>query len=103
MQHEKPHLNPDLTLGELADRVGLSTHHLSQLLNGEIGKNFFDFVNEYRINEMKEKLTDSACAHLKIEELAFSSGFNSKSVYSTAFKKMTGTTPSQFRKMPSQG
>lgn len=98
MQTEKPHLDSNLTLPELAARLSLSTHHLSQLLNEQLGKNFFDFVNEYRIAEMKEKLHDPALAHLKIEELAYQCGFNSKSVFNAAFKKATGKTPSGFRK-----
>ncbi len=98
MQTAKPHLDSNLTLPQLAAKLNLSTHHLSQLLNEQLGKNFFDFVNEYRIAEMKEKLHDPALAHLKIEELAYQCGFNSKSVFNTAFKKATGKTPSGFRK-----
>ena len=99
MQTTKPYLNPDLTLPQLAADLRLSTHHLSQLLNEQAGKNFSDFLNEYRIEEVKQKLIDPALTHLKIEELAFASGFNSKSVFNTAFKKFTGTTPSAFRKL----
>jgi AraC-like DNA-binding protein len=98
MQTEKPYLNNDLTLAELAGKLHLSTHHLSQLLNEQSGKNFFDFVNEYRVAEMKQKLQEPALAHLKIEELAYRCGFNSKSVFNTVFKKFTGTTPSEYRK-----
>ena len=100
MQTAKPHLDSNLTLPQLAAKLNLSTHHLSQLLNEQLGRNFFDFVNEYRIAEVKRKLQDPALAHLKIEELAYGCGFNSKSVFNTAFKKFTGTTPSGFRKTP---
>lgn len=102
MEMEKPYLNGSLTLTELADSLRLSTHHLSQLLNEQLGKNFADFVNEYRVSELKRKLQDTRLNHLKIEELAFDSGFNSKSVFNTAFKKTTGITPSQFRKQVSE-
>jgi len=98
MQSQKLFLNGSLTMPELAEQVRMSSHHLSQLLNEQAGKNFFDFVNEYRVEEMKIRLQDPASAHLKIEELAFESGFNSKSVFNTAFKKFTGLTPSEFRK-----
>jgi AraC-like DNA-binding protein len=98
MQTEKPYLNPDITLPELASKLHISTHHLSQLLNEQIGKNFSDFLNEYRIEEMKYKLLNPTQSHLKIEEMAFESGFNSKSVFNTAFKKFTGQTPSEYRK-----
>ncbi|MDJ1494423.1 helix-turn-helix domain-containing protein [Cytophagaceae bacterium DM2B3-1] len=101
MASERPYLNGDLTLNELADKLKLSTHHLSQLVNEQIGKNFSDFINEYRVEELKKRLQDPASMHIKIEELAFESGFNSKSVFNTAFKKMTGLTPSQFRKSTS--
>ncbi|MDJ1503165.1 helix-turn-helix domain-containing protein [Xanthocytophaga agilis] len=101
MVTERPYLNGDLTLNELADKLKLSTHHLSQLVNEQIGKNFSDFINEYRVEELKKRLQDPASTHIKIEELAFESGFNSKSVFNTAFKKMTGLTPSQFRKSTS--
>ncbi|MDJ1469913.1 helix-turn-helix domain-containing protein [Xanthocytophaga flava] len=101
MVTERPYLNGDLTLNELADKLKLSTHHLSQLVNEQIGKNFSDFINEYRVEELKKRLQDPASMHIKIEELAFESGFNSKSVFNTAFKKMTGLTPSQFRKSTS--
>ncbi len=98
METEKPYLNGSLTLSELAESLKFSTHHLSQLLNEQLGKSFADFVNEYRVAELKKKLQDGSLNHLKIEELAFDSGFNSKSVFNTAFKKITGVTPSQFRK-----
>jgi AraC-like DNA-binding protein len=98
MKNEKPYLKNDLTLPELSEKLKLSTHYLSQLLNKQLGKNFFDFVNEWRIEEMKEKLRNPKMQHLKIEELAFESGFNSKSVFNNAFKKFTQSTPSEYRK-----
>ncbi|MBC8110203.1 MAG: helix-turn-helix transcriptional regulator, partial [Verrucomicrobia bacterium] len=98
MEAEKLYLNSNLTLPELAEKLSLSTHHLSQLLNEQLGKNFFDFINEYRIKAMQEKLSDSAFSHFKIEEIAYDCGFNSKSVFNTAFKKFTGKTPSEYRK-----
>jgi len=98
MEADKPYLNGNLTLSEMADQLRLSTHHLSQLINEQTGKNFSDFVNEYRVAALKQNLQNPAMAHLKIEELAFESGFNSKSVFNTAFKKITGVTPSQYRR-----
>ena len=98
MDAEKPYLDGSLTLPELAENLRLSTHHLSQLLNEQLGKNFADFVNEYRVAELKRKLQDPALNHLKIEELAFDCGFNSKSVFNAAFRKATGQTPSAYRR-----
>lgn len=98
MEQQQPYLNSNLTLPELSARLSLSTHHLSQLINERLNQNFFDFVNTYRIREVQRKLVDSNLAHIKIEEIAFDTGFNSKSAFNTAFKKITGTTPSQYRK-----
>ncbi|MCU0448359.1 MAG: helix-turn-helix domain-containing protein [Bernardetiaceae bacterium] len=98
MENEKPYLDGELALPDLAARLRVSPHHLSQLLNGPLQKSFADFLNEYRTAELKRQLADASLAHLKIEELAYNSGFNSKSVYNTVFKKLTGQTPSQFRK-----
>jgi AraC-like DNA-binding protein len=98
MDTEKPYLNGDLTLPQLAGRLHSTPHHVSQLLNHQFGKSFADFLNEYRTAELKRKLADPGLAHLKIEDLAQDSGFNSKSVYNVVFKKMTGQTPSQYRK-----
>jgi AraC-like DNA-binding protein len=98
MVTERPYLNSNLTLPELARKLNLSTHHLSQIINERLNQNFFDFINGYRIEEIKRKLADPTQAHLKIEEIAFDTGFNSKSAFHTAFKKVTQTTPSQYRK-----
>lgn len=98
MQEQKPYLNPDLSLSELAQMMKISTHQLSQLLNGQLQKSFSDFIREYRIEELKSKLQKKELAHIKIEELAFESGFNSKSVFNKVFKNTSGFTPSEFRK-----
>jgi AraC-like DNA-binding protein len=103
METEKPYLDSNLSLAQLANAVSLSTHHLSQLLNERQNQNFFDFVNQYRIEEIKRKLLHPAFAHVKIEEIAFETGFNSKSAFNTAFKKFTGTTPSEYRKQSVTG
>jgi AraC-like DNA-binding protein len=98
MEAEKPFLNSELGLPELATALSLSTHHLSQLINEGLNQNFFDFVNSYRIEEIKKQLHNPKLSHIKIEEIAFQNGFNSKSAFNTAFKKFTQTTPSQYRK-----
>jgi AraC-like DNA-binding protein len=98
MDVHKPFLNSELGLAELAAALSMSTHHLSQLINEGLNQNFFDFVNSYRIEEIKKQLQDPKLSHIKIEEIAFQNGFNSKSAFNTAFKKFTQTTPSQYRK-----
>jgi AraC-like DNA-binding protein len=95
---EKPWLEPDLTLAGLATRTGLSQHNLSQLLNEELGKSFFDYVNQHRVEEVKRCLLDPAYASQTILEIALASGFSSKTAVNSAFRQHTGTTPSQFRR-----
>ena len=98
MHKEKPYLNSELTLPQLADQLKVSVHHLSQVINEQCGMNFSDFINQHRIEEMKIRLTDARYQHFKIEQLAFDTGFNSKSTFQAAFKKFTGLTPSEYRK-----
>jgi AraC-like DNA-binding protein len=93
-----PNRNPDLSLADLAAQLHLPTHHLSQVINEQCQQNFFDFINTYRIEEVKQQLLQPETAHLKLEEIGFAAGFNSKSAFNAAFKKNTQTTPSQFRK-----
>ncbi len=98
MASEKPYLDSELTLPQLAEKLRTSTHHLSQLVNEGLGVNFADFINQYRIGAVQEKLRDPAYGHLKIEEIAYQTGFNSKSTFQAAFKKFAGVTPSEYRK-----
>jgi AraC-like DNA-binding protein len=98
MDVEKPWLESDLTLGELAARAGMSPHHLSQLLNDELGASFFDYVNERRVDEVRRCLADPAYAGQTIMDIALASGFNSKASFNAVFKELTGTTPSAFRR-----
>lgn len=97
MKEEKPYLEGNLTLQKLADRLTISPHHLSQIINDKIGQNFFDFVNSYRIEEAKKLLTDSRGELLTILAVGEEVGFNSKSSFNNAFKKHTGHTPSEFK------
>lgn len=98
IRHDKVYLNSELTLPALADQLKVSHHHLSQIINEQFDLNFSDFINQHRVEEMKNSLTDSAYHHYKIEQIAFDTGFNSKSTFQSAFKKFTGLTPSQYRK-----
>lgn len=95
MVSEKPFLQADFSLPMLAKRLGVSTHHLSQVLNEQLGQSFFDMMASYRITEAKQLL--SSKPHLKIEEIAEMVGYNSKSAFNTTFKKLTGKTPSEYR------
>lgn len=94
---EKLHLNSDLSLPKLADRLGTSPHYVSQVLNDRLGQTFFDWLAAYRIAEAQQLLNDPATAHLKIEEIAERVGYNAPSAFHTAFKRITGQTPASFR------
>lgn len=96
---EKCYLDPDLNLSVLANRIQIPSHALSQVINQKFGKNFFDFVNAYRTDAFKEKLLDKQFMHIKLEELAYMCGFNSKASFQRAFKKYTGMTPSTYREL----
>lgn len=96
METEKPYLEPKLTLSSLADELEISANHLSQVINQCEEKNFFDFVNSYRVKEYKERATDPAYQNFSILAIALDSGFNSKSSFNQVFKKFTGKTPSQY-------
>lgn len=97
MERGKPFLDSGLTLTGLAALLSVSTHNLSQVLNTEVQQTFFDFVNQYRVEEVKKQLQDPAKAEIKILALAFDAGFNSKTSFNTIFKKHTGYTPSDYR------
>lgn len=95
-KNEKPYLNGKLSLNEVAEYMGISVNHLSQVINDQLAYSFFDFVNSYRVEEVKAKLADSAYENYTLLGMAFDSGFNSKSAFNSIFKKFTGSTPSQF-------
>lgn len=95
-EEEEPFLNPNLSLRSLAEEVQLQPSHLSWLLNNRLGKNFNEFVNYYRVEHFKKLASDSANAHISLIGLAYESGFNSKTVFNTYFKKEVGMTPREF-------
>lgn len=97
MQDERPYLNAELTVQDLSKQLNVSRHHLTEILNNDIGKNFFTFINEYRVEEVKRRLLDEKFEHLTIVAIAFESGFNSKSTFNSIFKQNTGKTPSQWK------
>jgi AraC-like DNA-binding protein len=96
MQDHHAYKDNQLNLLSLAELVGVSTHHLSEVLNQHEGKNFYHFVNGYRIQNVCEHLKEDNNA--KIIELAFAAGFSSKSTFNAVFKQFTGFSPTQYRK-----
>ena len=98
METEQPYQDSDLTLKQLADWLSVSPHNLSEVINTTLIKNFFDFVNEYRVEQVKEDLKDPDKTNLTVLAIAYDAGFNSKSTFYTIFKKATGMTPSEYRR-----
>jgi YesN/AraC family two-component response regulator len=95
MSEQKPYLQMNFSLPVLAQLCKSNVHHVSQVINENFDKSFFEWVADYRIEEAKKILKDQT--HLKIEEVAEQVGYNAKSSFNTAFKRITGTTPSEFR------
>jgi adenylate cyclase len=95
---KKPYLNPSLSLRDLASQVEIHPNQLSWLLNEYIGKKFNEFINYYRLEQFKELAGDPENANISIIGLAYESGFNSKTVFNTFFKKEMGITPLEYLK-----
>jgi AraC-like DNA-binding protein len=98
MEQQKPYLNKDLTIKILAEGIEIPSYQLSQLINQHYKKNFFDFINTYRVNEAKLNLLNPKYANLKIESLGEMAGFNSRTSFFSIFKKHLQLTPAEFRK-----
>lgn len=98
LKENKPYLDQELSIFKLAKDLNTNTKYLSYVINKEFRQNFINFINEYRIEEVKQKLQDESNKNLTIEALAQNAGFKSKSSFNAAFKKVTGLTPSNFIK-----
>jgi len=96
MKNERPYLNPDLNLSDLAKDLKMNRAELSQIINMGFNKNFNDFINEYRINTFKDKLKAGEHKQLSLLGIAYDCGFNSKATFNRVFKKITHISPSQF-------
>lgn len=98
---EKKYLLNDISLQIIAENFELSQGYLSQLINTHANKNFNEYINELRIESSKEMLLDSQFNNYTIESIGLECGFKSKSNFYTTFKKFTGQTPNQFKKIGS--
>lgn len=98
MEEEKPYLDSNLTIEDLANSLRISRHHLTEVINKHLNKNFYEFVNGFRLKEVKRLLIDPSKKHITIVGIAFEAGFSSKTTFNTLFRKETGLTPSAFRK-----
>jgi AraC-like DNA-binding protein len=101
MLGKQVYLECELTLRSLAGRLNLSQHHLSQILNDQLGKTFYDYINELRIAHAKRLLGDPSRTSTSILDIAFASGYNNKVSFYNAFKRYVGVTPTRFREMQS--
>lgn len=96
MADERLYLEPELTLSDLARRLQTNASVLSAVVNRAFGKNFNDFVNEFRVEAVKRLLADPKASHLSLLGIGLECGFNSKSTFNRAFRKVTGVAPSEW-------
>lgn len=98
MINKKAYLKGDLTIEELATDIGISRNVLTQVLNKTLSKNFYKYINEFRIEEAKKLLLDPKFKNFSILAIGYEAGFNSKSTFNAIFKTSVGITPSEYKK-----
>ena len=103
MLQSEPFLNPELSLKQLATELKTPERLLSGVINQYSNQNFYDFINNFRIEKAKKLLAEDTLKKSTIQEIFYDSGFNSKSTFNLAFKKSTGITPTEFKKMQNLG
>jgi AraC-like DNA-binding protein len=96
MEHDKLYLDPELNLKKVADHTGISPKIISTILNQHFRQSFNDFINAYRVREVKERLLDPENRHMTISGVALESGFNSQATFQRVFKNVTGTSPREY-------
>ena len=92
VENKKAYLNPDLNMDVLSEAIGIPKYQITEVLNTELGKNFFRFINSYRVDEVVRQLSAPQLKY-SIEAIGYECGFSSKSSFYTVFKKITGETP----------
>ncbi|HVS94653.1 MAG TPA: ABC transporter permease [Mucilaginibacter sp.] len=97
MEANRYYQDPELSLGSLAQKLGLTAHELSRIINTAFKKNFNDFINEYRIRDVAAKMQDPAYDHITLLGIAYESGFNSQATFSRIFKLVTGKSPAEYK------
>lgn len=97
ISEKKYFLRGDLKISELSEFTQIPSYQISQVINEKLNKNFFDFINEYRVEEIKRRMRDEEFNNFTLLAIALDSGFNSKAAFNKAFKKSTGITPSAYK------
>jgi AraC-like DNA-binding protein len=97
MTADKLYLENDLTLQKLADRMKISSHNLSEVINSKLNLSYYDFINSYRVEEFKRRIADQDNDKYNLLSIGFDSGFKSKGTFNSIFKKFTGMTPSEYK------
>ncbi len=97
MEQKKPYLDFEISQSRLAKQLNMSTHHLTEVLSVSFEKNFYDFINLYRVNEAKNIISSSEYNDMKMLSVGYQAGFKSKTSFNRVFKKHTSMTPSEYR------
>lgn len=97
LDKKKPYLDPEYNLEIMARDLNITRQNISLTINDAIGKNFYQLINEYRVEEFKQLVLDSKNDHITLLGLAYDAGFNSKSSFNRIFKEITGSTPSAYK------
>ncbi len=98
MKTDRLYLIPSLSLRDLANKTQIPEHHITQTLNSFSKQNFYEYVNAYRVNEFIDRLGKGDANNFSLLDIAFGCGFNSKSTFNRIFKKLTGRSPSEYKK-----
>ena len=97
IKQNRYYLDPELSLSSLAEKLGLTTHELSRIINSGLKKSFNEFISEFRVAEVIRKMQDPAYDHITLLGIAYESGFNSQATFSRIFRQMTGKSPVQYK------
>jgi len=98
IETEKPYTNPDLKIVDISQALQCSSHSLSFVFNQYLAKNYYDFINEYRVKEFKRLISDENSSKFTLTALAERCGFSSRASFFRSFKKLTGITPNEYIK-----
>lgn len=103
MEKEKPYQDPDLSIYTLAQKLNISRNHLTQIINEKLNRNFYELINSYRVEEVKKMLLDPSFANITLTGIGLEAGFKSKTAFNLNFKKITGFTPTEWKRAHAPG